>query len=458
VWLFYAFKRLGVVLSGPPPALGAAARVLLVAAVPFAAARLQVAVGRSDMQRGHRALSLTFWAGVLVWLAVLGGLLVRERAVTPAALATRSVSGARRTGARRDLGQHRSRRGRVRVRHRIGPLAAPGLAAGRPSRPTAGTSPGWKSRRSGAATARRRSSWRGSATAASTSSRWSSRRGCRREGSISLALAPQADRLAVVQQRTLSLFELPSGRAISSSSASDGDWVAAAFLPDGQLRTFRRVRPAVGPPGAGTVPGRIEVVSLKGGVPESATRLTAVGHALLCSPADGDLVLLQEPPNRYSLHDPRTGRLVRTFSGEDGFQVGSARLLEDGARRARRDPGADAAAACRTRRPARPGRGAAAGRGVRERWAARPDRGRPLRDLARQPSRRDALLLVGHCGAARARARAAARVRIRTLALGPSRVSDLRLGQRRAREARPVDARAARAAPGSCREALRTEG
>ena len=333
VWLFYAFKRLGLVLSHPPASLWTLLPVfLLVAAVPFAASAVHVAVGRSDMQRGHRALSITFWAGVLVWLAVLLGLLVRERAVTPAALATRSVWGAAPDGRLIGISGSTGRGGAAFAYDtasgralRLGLASWPALSADGRHVAWLEEPPFWRRDRTTEVQLARLGDGGFDVEPVELASRLS------QEGSISLALAPQADRLAVVQQRTLSLFELPSGRAISSSSASDGDWVAAAFLPDGQLRTFRRVRPAVGPPGAGTVPGRIEVVSLKGGVPESATRLTAVGHALLCSPADGDLVLLQEPPNRYSLHDPRTGRLVRTFSGEDGFQVGSARLLEDGA-------------------------------------------------------------------------------------------------------------------------------
>jgi hypothetical protein len=67
-------------------------------------------------------------------------------------------------------------------------------------------------------------------------------------------------------------------------------------------------------------------------VPEGAIPLDAVGHAFLGSRPGGDLVLLNEllAPQRYSLHDPRTGRLVRRFSGEDGFQVVNASLLDEG--------------------------------------------------------------------------------------------------------------------------------
>ena len=62
------------------------------------------------------------------------------------------------------------------------------------------------------------------------------------EGIMGLALSPQADRVAIVQSETLSVYEIPSGRPLSTMSAADGGWMAAAFLEDGQLRTFRRVR------------------------------------------------------------------------------------------------------------------------------------------------------------------------------------------------------------------------
>ncbi len=75
------------------------------------------------------------------------------------------------------------------------------------------------------------------------------------EGIVGLALSPRADRVAIVQNETLSVYEIPSGRTLSTTAASDGYWMAAAFRPDGELRAFRRVRPAVGPPGSGVLPG-----------------------------------------------------------------------------------------------------------------------------------------------------------------------------------------------------------
>jgi hypothetical protein len=152
------------------------------------------------------------------------------------------------------------------------------------------------------------------------------------EASVGLALSPQADRVAIVQNAMLSVHELPSGRTLSSTAAADGDWLAAVFLDNGELRAFRRVRAALGAPGTGVVPGRIEVVTLRGGVPEGAVRLDAVGHAVLSLASGADRLLLQEAfnPRVYSLHDVRSGRRLRTFAGEDGFRVMDARLLADG--------------------------------------------------------------------------------------------------------------------------------
>jgi hypothetical protein len=333
VWLFYAFKRLGLVLGPPPASVWVLLPVFLeVAAVPVTAAAVHVAVGRSDMQRGHRALSLTFWAGVLVWLAVLGGLLLRERAVTPAALAMRGLSGAspdgRLVGISGSTGHGGAAFAYDTASGRSLRLAGwPVFAADGRHVAWMEEAPFWRKDRPTEIQLARLDDAGFAVEPVELATRLP------QEGILGLALSPQADRVAIVQSETLSVHEIPSGRPLSSTSAADGGWIAAAFLEDGQLRAFRRVRAALGAPGQGVMPGRIEIVSLKGGVPESATRLDAVGHAVLSSPADADLVLLLEPlaPNRYSLHDPRTGRRLRTFSGEDGFQVASARLLDDGA-------------------------------------------------------------------------------------------------------------------------------
>jgi hypothetical protein len=333
IWLFYAFKRLGVVVSGPPASRWLLLPpLLLVAAVPLAAAVVQVAVGRSDLQRGHRALSLTFWAGALAWLAVLGGLLVRERAVTPAALTTRGLAGSAPDGR---LVAISGFTGRAAAAFAYDTTSGRSLRLGLGSRPAFAAdgrhvawmeeAPFWRKDRTTEIQLARLDDAGFAVEPVELAARLP-------QGDAGLALSPKADRVAIVQSQTLSVFELPSGRSLSSSSAADGDWMAAAFLESGELRAFRRVRPALGAPGSGVAPGRVEVVAMKGGVPEGAIPLDAVGHAMLASPPDGGLVLLNElqTPLRYSLHDARTGRRLRTFSGEDGFQVASARLLADG--------------------------------------------------------------------------------------------------------------------------------
>jgi len=335
ILLYRAFARLGfdASLLAPPSAWAVVPILLLIAVVPLAATAAQVAIGRSDLQRGHRALSVTFWSGVLVWFAALGGFLARERAVTPAALTWVQLSGAAPDG--RLIGIQGSS-------GRAGAAFVYDTASGRFLRQPVGSWPAFSADGRHVAWVESAPFWRHERTtdvqlarldgsdfkveSVELSTQLSG------EGSVGLALSPQADRLAIVQPRTLSVFELPSGRALSSSSASDGDWMAAAFLKDGQLRAFRRVRPSLGPPGAGMVPGHVEVVAMSGGVPASAVRLEAEGFAVLISPADEDFVLLHEPlaPRRISQYDTRTGRRVATFAGQDGLEVMDALLCANG--------------------------------------------------------------------------------------------------------------------------------
>ena len=333
-WLFYAFRRLGLEIGGPPPSAWVMlVPLLLIAAVPIAAAAVQVAVGRSDLQRGHKALSVTFWAGAVVWLAVLGGLLLRERAVTPAALSMRNLWGAspdgRLVGLSGTSGPGRwaafvydTSSGRSL---RLGAGSSPAFSADGLRVAWLEPAPFWREDRPTEVQVARLDGSGFAVEAVELDSRLPPER-------AGLALSPKADRMAIVQPSTLSVFEIPSGRKLSANAASDGTWMAAVFLPDAQLRAFRRVRPFVGPPGSPIVPGRVEVVAFSGGLPTSAIRLEAVGHAILASLPEGDLVLLDEAlaPRRFSLHDARTGRRIATFAGQDSFEVTGASLLSGG--------------------------------------------------------------------------------------------------------------------------------
>lgn len=346
IYLYRAFARIGAAFAMPADLWRLALQLLLVALVPLAAAAMQVAIGRSDFRRGHRALSLTLWSGAFVWFAVLGGLLARELLATPADFARRHL--ARATGDGRflavigdqpvpeagvasfllDTASGRSLRTPV-----LGPLA---FAPDGRHAAWAEEAPLWRRHLRDLDLALADLS--GPAPVVETL-----------ELDPPLPAAPVRDlaldagagRVAVVQALTLSVHELPSGRSISRTAGADGEWVTAAFLGDGRVRALRRVRPVVGGPGRATLPGFLELVELAGGVPSSRAPLDAVGHAVLASGIAGERILLHEPiaspigsagvaARTVSLHEAASGQRLRAFQGEDGWTVTDAALLEDG--------------------------------------------------------------------------------------------------------------------------------
>jgi hypothetical protein len=281
VWLFYAFKRLGVVLSGPPPSSKWALlpAFVLIAAVPFAAAVVQVALGRSDLQRGHRALSLTFWTGVLVWLAVLGGLLLRERAVTPVALSERWITATsadgRLVGLQGSPGPGRSAAfvydtasGRSL---RLGFGSWPAFSADGRSVAWVEEAPFWRHDRPTEIQVAQLADKGFVAETVDLATRLP------QEGIVGLALSragrPRGDRA----ERDAVRLRDPSDRAQHHRGVRrplDGNGVPGRTASCGPSAS---VRPAVGPPGSGVLPGRIEVVSMSGGTPASAIRLGPIG-------------------------------------------------------------------------------------------------------------------------------------------------------------------------------------
>jgi hypothetical protein len=339
ILLFRAFVRLGVVTaSRPPEPWRFAGQLLLVALVPLAAAAVQLAWGRSDLRRGHRAMSITFWAGALAWFAVIGGLLARELAATPADFASRHVTRATGNG------------------HYLSLLAVD--SSSRPSRTASfllDTASGRSTRISNeswpcfapdgrhAAWVEEAPLWRrhsqqldlvlarldGPAPVAET---MELEPPLPEESIRDLTLNAAADRVAVVQAQTLSVHELPSGRSLSRTAAADGEWVTAAFLADGRLRALRRVRAVVGGPERALLPGFLEMIEIAGGVPSGRVPFQAVGHSMPASSIAGDRILLHEPlvPRVFSLHDARTGRRLRALAGEGPWRVNDALLLSDG--------------------------------------------------------------------------------------------------------------------------------
>jgi hypothetical protein len=338
ILLFRAFVRLGVVSSAQPPeAWRLVLQLLLFTCVPLAAAAAQTAFGRSDLRHGHRALSMTFWAGALACFAVVGSSLARERAATPAEFQKRHVAAAagdgrfvallamdpppqgRAASFLLDTTSGRSLRIPIQSPSALSPDGRYAVWAEE--------APFWRPHDLDLQLAR----LDGPAPEVETVELDPPLPTASVEG---FALAAGARQVAIVQQQALSVHDLPSGRSLSRTSGSDGDWVTAAFLPDGRVRALRRVRPVVGGPGRGVIPGFLELVELGGGVPSSRVSFEAVGHAMPASDITGDLVLLYEPllPRIVSLHDARSGRRLRRFESDPatGWVVRDAALVAGG--------------------------------------------------------------------------------------------------------------------------------
>ena len=335
VWLFYAFVALGVVEAARPPepwtlTLGSCCRSRSCRSRPQAC-------------RWHRAAASCagdtvrcpsrFWGGAFALFAVAGVLLARERAASPAEFEARHVT--RVAGDSRFVALEASGpRGQA--------LFVLDTQSGRALRVPRLSLPSFSPEGRHAVWVEDAPFWRlhdlelvlarldGPAPRVETVELDQPLP----EADVrDMALAAAGERVAVVQRHTLAVYELPSGRSLSRTTATDGEWVTAAFLPDGRLRALRRVRPVVGGPDRGVIPGFLELVELAGGVPSSRVPLEAVGHASLASGITGDRILLLEHlvPTGASLHDVRSGRRLRAFVSEPEFRVQGAKLLGTGA-------------------------------------------------------------------------------------------------------------------------------
>jgi len=319
-------------LPGERYVLGA---LLLLAALTLAPALVQLARGRSDMRRGHRALSLTLWSGLLLPLAVVGGYAAWQASLGVEAFPSRHVTGASSDGRYVALVATRPAEGGVAgFLLETGSGRALRLGARRSSPAFAGDAriAAWLEAPFFDWGGGDELSYAGLSGGVPKVETLELETRLPRESVRQLSLDAAAERVAVVQSHTLSVHELPSGRTLSRTAAADGEWIAAAFLRDGRLRAFRRIRTVAGSPGRPTLPGFIELVELAGGVPTAGARLDAVGHAVLCSPPAAERVLLLEPlaPRSYSLHEAATGRRLGVFAGDDGYTVAHAVLLDDG--------------------------------------------------------------------------------------------------------------------------------
>ncbi len=337
ILLFRGFVRIGAVAIAPPGGWRFVLELLLVALVPLAGAAAQAAWGRSDLRRGHRLLSLTFWCGAGIWFAVMGGLLARELAATPADFLMRRLLRTTNDGRFVALlagepSPHGgtasflldTASGRSLRTPTLSPLA---FAADGRHAVWAEEAPFWGRQGHDLDLALARLD--GPAPVVETLELDPPLP----EGDVrDLALDAGGERVAVVQALTLSIHELPSGRSISRTAGADGEWLTAAFLEDGRVRALRRVRGVVGGPGRAVLPGFLEVVELAGGVPSSRVSFDAVGHAGLASGIAGERLLLHEPqsPRGVSLHDIASGRRLRFFRDEDGWTITDVAMLERG--------------------------------------------------------------------------------------------------------------------------------
>jgi hypothetical protein len=334
--LYREFARVGAIPTPQTSAWRLAVVFLLVALVPLAAAAAQSAWGRSDLRRAHRALSLTFWCGALVWFAVLGGLLARELRATPVDFPKRSLACATNDGRFVALlaGEPRTGRaasflfdtatGRSLRTPALSPLV---FAADGRHAVWAEEAPFWRRRGYDLDLALARLDGPAPKVESVELDPPLPEKELR-----SLALDAAGERVAVVQPQTLSIHEVPSGRTISRTAVTDGDWLTATFLADGRVRALRRVRGVVGGPGRAVLPGFLEIVELSGGVPSSRVPLEAASHAALASGIAGERLLLHEPqsPPAVSLIDIASGRRLRVFGVEGGAAIVGVALLERG--------------------------------------------------------------------------------------------------------------------------------
>lgn len=143
---------------------------------------------------------------------------------------------------------------------------------------------------------------------------------------LTILLGPRADRLAVMQERAVFVYELPSGRLLGSTPAAGGEWLRPTLFLDGQrVRALRRT---------GARGALVEVVEMR--LPESESEV--IGRldgaedfwARFDETAERLLVFHQTPRRRITLHDGRSGSLLATITDTDADQEADAAFLSDG--------------------------------------------------------------------------------------------------------------------------------
>lgn len=140
-----------------------------------------------------------------------------------------------------------------------------------------------------------------------------------------LAFDPTGNRLAVVRGPALSVFELPSGRLLTSVPAGSGGWRDVVFLEDNRLRGLRRS-------GDQDPVAQIVEIRLPGGQTEVTGQVTAGAAAWIQWDDAGERILVfhQTEPMSVTLHNGRSGALLATLGEPGTRRSANGGFLSDG--------------------------------------------------------------------------------------------------------------------------------
>lgn len=348
VWLAIPLMLLGVLDGSGRSNWVFAGLVALVAAIPTLAGAVQIAEGRVDKRRGHRAMSLTLWSVVTVLLLGLGAWSYRVTHPQFEALERVGSASAAPAGSWIDVVGFTSRQGRVPVAFLVD--TSSGRWVRRPF-------PAWNS----AAVFSRdglRAVWLGSSTFSLLHSRWDRLFVCRLDSPsleltetplgvplegdwmASLALSPDGSRLAVLGRDMLDIYDLTSGRQLAGIPGGGAAWRGPVVFWEGsRMRTYRERRPAR--PVTGRTLELVEVdtttktVASLGAldVPEGQVVLQALqGGRVLVSPPPRDWAPIRPTTENANVIEARelpSGQLLASIPVTEGRLLDGL-LLEDG--------------------------------------------------------------------------------------------------------------------------------
>ena len=295
-----------------------------------AASAAQVAKGRTDVRRGHLALSVSLWAMLFLGVGSLLGFGVWVKSAKPSDLRRVTLSEVAPRGDWISVAGWARGRGRYWPAFLYDAANARYVRLQRPGIPLAFSPRGERvalldfvfppGRHAGAdltlvdlADGTPRTSSFGRALVPSA-------------GLVQdVAFGPAGDRLAVVWRQALSVYELSSGRLLGSASAGSGRWLPdVVFLDDRRLRGLRRI-------GGEDTMVQIVEIRLPGGHSE-ITGQVATTAAWTRSDDAGDRLFVIHRTTRplVTLHDGHSGSLLATLTGPGTDRGADAGFLSGG--------------------------------------------------------------------------------------------------------------------------------